>query len=395
MKKILRIIYDWPDANTSTVGLAPAPYELSISQAKLGNRIFVLCGNLNGKNLLKGKFKYDLADGKITVFNLPRALNHFGPFLTTSVFVPFYYFYIKVIYGIDLIHNHGHLGVWLMLYKYLLGFVDKTPVVGHFHIVAAAREKVLVAQNSPLSFATKYFEYPIHKFSDLILARVGEKLMTVSQDNIEDIVSCLKVNRDKVVLIESSVDSDRFKREGEKANFGFGDDAVIIANGGRLSKRKNIDVLVESLRYLPENFKLVLWGEWEESMKITVDNLIEKYNLSARVKYLGVVSYFEVDKQMRSIKFFILPSSYEGLPKVVIEALAAGAIVLASGFKVEHQIPSLHFLNAIDSKHIAEKINSLQNSPDYYQETRKIIENLYSWDSKAKLLEDIYAKISK
>ena len=47
---ILRIVYDWPDENVITVGLAPGPYEMSKAQSKLGHNVFVLCGNLNGKN---------------------------------------------------------------------------------------------------------------------------------------------------------------------------------------------------------------------------------------------------------------------------------------------------------------------------------------------------------
>ena len=50
---ILRIVYDWPDENVITEGLAPAPYELSLSQTRLNNTVYVLCGNLNGKNLVE------------------------------------------------------------------------------------------------------------------------------------------------------------------------------------------------------------------------------------------------------------------------------------------------------------------------------------------------------
>src|SRR3989344_3395987 len=92
---ILRIVYDWPGKNVITEGLAPAPYGLSIAQARAGNKVYVLCGNLNGKNLKQGKFHYTLEDGKIEVYNLPRALNHLGPFLSTSVAVLPYYFYLK------------------------------------------------------------------------------------------------------------------------------------------------------------------------------------------------------------------------------------------------------------------------------------------------------------
>ena len=39
--KILRIVYDWPPP---WYGLAPAPYEMTVAQTKLGHTIDVFCG---------------------------------------------------------------------------------------------------------------------------------------------------------------------------------------------------------------------------------------------------------------------------------------------------------------------------------------------------------------
>src|SRR3990167_5804903 len=136
---ILRIVYDWPDENVITEGLAPAPYELSISQTKLSHEIYVLCGNLNGKNIKAGKFGYQLENGKVTVINLPRGLKDFGPFLTTSPSALIAYLALKIMGKIDLVHNHGHMGLCFLIYKYLFGWLDRTPVVGHFHNTARGR----------------------------------------------------------------------------------------------------------------------------------------------------------------------------------------------------------------------------------------------------------------
>lgn len=392
---ILRIVYDWPDENVITEGLAPAPYELSVSQAKLGHKIYVLCGNLNGKNIKAGKFHYSLEEGKIEVFNLPRAINKLGPFLSTSIFVLPYYFYLKASKQIDLIHNQGHLGVWLLLYKYLFGFIDRTPVLGHIHITAKGREQKILEQGKPIDFWTKYFEYPIHKMSDSLTGKVCEEIVTVGKENIDELHTMYGIDKSKITLLESGVDTKRFSRKGEINKTGFDKNDIVLGNIGRLSKRKNIDVIVESLEFLPEKYKLVLWGKWDGEFESEVQKIIKQKNLTSRVKYLGPVSYFEIDKAYRAIDLFLLPSSYEGLPKVVVEALSIGCKAIASGFTMDKDVPNMHFLDKIDAKTLADLILKVSKKPDEYDGARKVIEKYYSWDSKASDLEKIYAKIVK
>lgn len=392
---ILRIVYDWPDENVITEGLAPAPYELSVSQTKLGHKIYVLCGNLNGKNLKAGKFTYRLEDGAIEVFNLPRGIKQFGPFLTTSLCVLPYYFYLKLTRKIDLIHNQGHLGVWLLLYKYIFDFIDRTPFVGHIHITAKGREKKILEQGNKLDFWTKNFEYPIHKLSDSLTGKVASQIVTVSKDNIDDLCQLYGYNINKIHLLETGVDTKRFSKIGDKSSSGFDERSIVLGNIGRLSKRKNIDVIVESLKYLPSEYKLALWGKWEAGFDYVVNKIIDENKLSERIKYLGPVSYFEIDKAYRAIDLFLLPSSYEGLPKVVVEALSTGCKAIASGFTMDKEVPNMYFLDKIDAKTLADLILKVSKKPDAYAGARNVIEKYYSWDSKAHDLEKIYASVVK
>ncbi|PIR42459.1 hypothetical protein CO058_02660 [candidate division WWE3 bacterium CG_4_9_14_0_2_um_filter_35_11] len=392
---ILRIIYDFADENVQTEGLSPGPYDLTIAQGKIqGNQIYVLTGNLNGKNLKQGKLSYKLANN-ITVYNLPRAIWRFGPFLSTSLFVLPYYSYLKIFKKIDIVHNHQQMGVWFLLYKYLFGFIDKTPVVHTNHGSIKGREETSLEQGQTLDFWTKYFEYPIWKFNDLLSTKVAKVLIAVSTGLVDEMKRFYNP-RVPIVVVENSVSLDRFAKEGEKVDLGFSSDDKIIFNIGRLSKRKNIDVLVESLHYLPTQFKLSLVGIWDEDFRDEIVNpLIKKYNLESRIKYLGKVSNFIAHKYYRSAEFFVLPSSHEGLPKVVIEALTCGNKVVASGFELTVDVPNLLYLEKIDAKELADAILKIDAQPDRYAETKKIIEKYYSWDSKAYDLEEIYEKVLK
>lgn len=391
--RILRIINDFADVNNKAEGLSTGPYELSLAQAKYVDKIYVLTGNLNKVNLFKGIFKYDLAEGKVTVYNLPRALWKFGPFLTASLCVPPMYLYFRLTGKIDLVHNHQQMGVWFLLYKWLFGFLDKMPVVHTNHGVIKARRKTLEKQDQKLPFMTKYFEYPIHSLSDWLSMQVSNAVIAVSSNVKEELEREYKVKK-PIYVVENGANTFKFTKSGERVDFGFGTGKVVLVHWGRLSKRKNVDLLVEALRYLPENYVLAIWGPWDESFKPEVYKSIKQNKLEGRIKdFNQPIPYWDIDKYARSGDIFVLPSEHEGLPKVIPEALASGLKVVASGFEMSQQIPNLYFLDSIEPKAIAEKIIKAHNSPDKYKETMDIIEKHYSWDVSAKKIGEIYEKV--
>ena len=390
---ILRIIYDFADKDVQSAGLSPGPYELTLAQGKRETyKIFVLTGNLNGKNLRQAKFKYTLCDGRVVVYNLPRAVGKFGPFLTSSLCVIPMYFYLKIFKGIDVVHNQQQMGVWFLLYKYLFGFIDKTPVVHSNHGPILAREEKIKEQGAKLSILIKYFEYSLHKLSDYLSVKVSDTIVAVSLNVKEDLERYYKILK-PIVVVENGVNVDKFKPDGEKINFGFREGAIILGNGGRLSKRKNVDLIVESLQYLDENYVLTLWGKWDEDLKKKVGDFIVTHNLGSRVKYLGEVSYWEVDKYFRALNVFLLPSVHEGLPKVVLEAIASGNKVAASGFNLRHRIPCLTYLQDLSSQGIASAIKQLTKTTDGNNASIEIVKEFYSWDKKVDELDAVYRDV--
>jgi len=391
---ILRIVYDWPDENVITEGLAPAPYELSKSQVKFGHKIYVLCGNLNGKNIKAGKFHYSLENGQIKVYNLPRALTGFGPFLTTSIFVLPYYFYLKLTKKIDVVHNQGHMGVWLLLYKSIFKNIDTTKFIGHFHNTAKGREEFILGQGQKLPFLTQYFEYPIHILSDKLQIKVAEYSIFVSQELLNEAIKYYQADPQKLKVVETGVNTTKFTKEGEKIDFGFDPDSIILANGGRLSKRKGIDILINSLNHLPEQYKVVLWGKWDEKMKEIINKIVKENSLENRFKYLGPIPYFQVEKYYRSADYFILPSSYEGLAKVLLEALYTGSKVITTLFASNVKIPNLYMLKENNPKNLASLILQISQNENKYQETKQILDKNFSWDAKAVEVDLIYKKVS-
>jgi len=97
---------------------------------------------------------------------------------------------------------------------------------------------------------------------------------------------------------------------------------------GRLTKQKNFKLLIHAFSGLNniDNLNLLIIGDGEE--KGSLEKLISKLDLSSRVKLLGEIknplSYVE------KAKILVIPSLWEGLPRVAVEAQALKTPIISS-----------------------------------------------------------------
>ena len=100
---------------------------------------------------------------------------------------------------------------------------------------------------------------------------------------------------------------------------------------GRISEQKGQLLLVEAAHQLKQaghTFKLVLVGDGP--MRSEVEALIERFGLSKEVTITGWANGQVVREQIRKSRVFVLPSFAEGLPVVIMEALAMGRPVIST-----------------------------------------------------------------
>ena len=103
---------------------------------------------------------------------------------------------------------------------------------------------------------------------------------------------------------------------------------------------------------------------------------------------VGYTPYPEVPIAYQVSDLFVLPSSWEGSPKVVTQGLACGIPCLVSGFKLGENIDGLFYLENLEPKYIAEISQQLiEAKPPVDTHKVKLI---YSWDQRVRLLEEVY-----
>jgi colanic acid/amylovoran biosynthesis glycosyltransferase len=104
-----------------------------------------------------------------------------------------------------------------------------------------------------------------------------------------------------------------------------------LVSVGRLSAQKGQLLLIEAARVLAArnvDFEIVLVGDGE--MRREIEALISKYSLQDKVTLTGAISTEQLREEMLRARGLILPSFAEGLPMVIMEAMALRRPVLTT-----------------------------------------------------------------
>ncbi len=100
---------------------------------------------------------------------------------------------------------------------------------------------------------------------------------------------------------------------------------------GRLSEQKGHLILIEAAQKLAingEDFEIVLCGDGE--MRAEIEAAIRRNGLGTKIRILGWVDGLRVQSEISNSRALVLPSFAEGLPVVIMEAMALRRPVIST-----------------------------------------------------------------
>src|SRR5699024_7093835 len=101
---------------------------------------------------------------------------------------------------------------------------------------------------------------------------------------------------------------------------------ILLCMIGRFSEQKDQKTIINSLKYLPDNIKLILVGDGEKKNELKL--LTQELGLTNRVIFMGVRN--DIPKIYKTIDIPIISSNWEGFGLVAVEGMAAGKPIIAS-----------------------------------------------------------------
>jgi glycosyltransferase involved in cell wall biosynthesis len=181
-------------------------------------------------------------------------------------------------------------------------------------------------------WGVRHWKSPLFDSIDRWALKRYDRVICVSEDLFE-VCQRSGVPEARLRLIENGIDTDQFRRRcsphAAREALGWPKGGLCIGAIGRLSDEKGFDLLIEAVRrVLPEapDLKLVIAGDGPR--KAQLQEQIDQRHLGDSVRLLGFCH--DVRPVLEALDLFVLSSRREGLPNVVLEALAAETPVLAT-----------------------------------------------------------------
>lgn len=167
---------------------------------------------------------------------------------------------------------------------------------------------------------------------------------------------------------------------------------------GHLTPRKNQKFLLEVMRYLPENFELVLVGkDLQEGYLQELKAYAQRIGVK-NVVFTGEVDYEKTPQYLKASHVFVSASRMEVQSLVILEALAAGKPVVGlSNETIDEFVDEtvgFNFPKSVSSKKFASKIEEICTlSQDKYEQmclqARDKVAHL-DWKNVVLLMTDVY-----
>lgn len=203
----------------------------------------------------------------------------------------------------------------------------------------------------------------------------------------------------QVYIMKNAIDIKRFKfcsdvREKKRKELGI-EKEFVIGNVGRFEYPKNHEYLIKIFNEVYKKYKnavLLLIGDGQ--LEGVVKKQVENYGLTDAVKFLGVRN--DVNELLQAMDIFLLPSRWEGLPVVLVEAQAAGLKSLVSD-TVTMEVKCTNLLEYISleksPQYWANEILKYKNGYERISRIGQLSEAGYNIQDEVKKMEKFYCEI--
>jgi glycosyltransferase involved in cell wall biosynthesis len=158
------------------------------------------------------------------------------------------------------------------------------------------------------------------------VAAMSKRVRVVSKE-IGKQVMAAGVSPDKVKVIPNRVDTNLFRPSNKSAKR----DRFVFMFAGSLVRIKGVEYLIRAFHILSKDWtSIALWIVGDGPDRKRLMKISEKLGVSSTTKFWGRISHNRVAELMQQADVFVLPSLTEGMPRVLLEAMATRLPVVAT-----------------------------------------------------------------
>ena len=207
-------------------------------------------------------------------------------------------------------------------------------------------------------------------------------------------------NKENVYLLNNAIDLEKFKydeslRKKKRKELGIKNSTLVIGHIGRFVAQKNHDFLIDIFNEIhKQNADSILLLAGQGPLVENIKNKVKELQLEDNVKFLG--QRRDANELYQAFDVFLLPSLYEGLPVVGVEAQAVGLLCYLSDdmTKETKVLDTTKFMSLNDNANEwASNILSDINKYKRIDTSKEMTAKNFNIKEEAKKLEEYYLKI--
>ena len=337
---------------------------------------------------IPGKGLIEHLSNRIQIIHTPFVRFRLLRLIVSDFFAFIYSLFMIRRWKINIIHVHETIAGFFFG---TISKIFKIPLVSQIH-----------------TFGSKQPEWPnvgriILKKTEDVTIRFADVVILLCTEARNDVITRYGCPPEKIEVIPSAVDFERFASVKTAQNSSVEDQELIITFVGRLTESKGLHYLIKAIKHLKTSsneltsFKVIIAGDGP--LKKELENIIHKSGLSDIVSLPGHIT--EIESLLASTRIFILPSLYEGFPLALLEAMASGCAVIGSD---AGGIPDIitnaktgFIVNRGDFRALAERIRLLLSDIELREKLgksgREHVHKKFRWVNTARSISQIYKRL--
>ena len=240
--------------------------------------------------------------------------------------------------------------------------------------------------------------------------RRNEALVVLHDDHVRDYASRLGIDRERIHLVGAGYRDDVFHARDRETDSG-----PTILYAGKLSVAKGLPVLLDAVEEMVSDKSDIRLHVAGGGVGVEADELRERMReLEPCVIYHGRVDPSALADLMRRCSVFALPSLFEGLPLVLVEALACGCRLVSTALPgVAHglaprigpvlEMVELPLLVNVDEPHpnalpgfrrrLVTALERAMAAPPIKKETAELLRP-FTWESVFERVESVWRQVT-
>lgn len=214
-----------------------------------------------------------------------------------------------------------------MTHANLIAILAKILAGVPMRLIISERTTISLEVKKAKDFVTRFFHFLVP-----VLYRRADGIVAVSQASAADLIRFSNLPASAVDYIYNPFDIQHIQKLASEPllhPWFIPEQPPVILAIGRLTEQKNFSSLINAFTRLRQRRKVRLLILGEGELRDSLESLVSKYGLTAEdVQMPGFVD--NPFAYMARCGVFVLSSRWEGLPGVLIEAMACGAPVVST-----------------------------------------------------------------